>query len=289
MSLTDYLLGVLTTSGISAGTYSVTDLTCQLLERRYPVLKLQRTKTYGQPPVVPAGDPDAGFLEVDDPSDLEDWKAIEDDHDGLLNEEGWPKGRCFEGLERTIRRGLRKVSVKLKIDWVDWASVVRYNVIPLAIYNPVGYSWYFLLNKWMPGDLVFDRCPLWHFLTKWGSSLGAWILLYKVVRKCEFYRNADFHDRCRAVRHRKKRLRFAEIVLMAATQTCIFLFVSDPIWQRTAYLAYETVDTFLLYWFIYLHTKSQLVDDEAEADERPPYTILKTAPSHPETATLPAP
>lgn len=25
-----------------------------------------------------------------------------------------------------------------QIDWVDWASVVRYNVIPLAIYNPVG-------------------------------------------------------------------------------------------------------------------------------------------------------
>eukprot|EP00667_Euglena_gracilis_P016431 EG_transcript_17181 len=272
----DWLPGFVGSSGLSFLTYSATDLICQGLEKRYPVLRLQRTQRPAEPPAKAAGGDD--FLEVEGLDDLEDWHAVEDDVDGLLTEEGWPKGRCCEGAERRLRRGGRRMCVKLKLDWIDWASTVKYNFLPLLFYNPVGYSWYHMLDHFMPGSLVFGHDSVWHFFVKWLSSLGAWVLVYKVVRKLEFYRNADFHDRCKNLRRQKKRVRFLELTLMATTQACAFLFVDDPVWQRATYLAYETVDTLLLYFFLHRYLTAQQEAEETAPleDDRPPYTILRS-------------
>lgn len=59
----------------------------------------------------------------------------------------------------------------------------------------------------VPTHWPFPVLPLRSYPPQWLSSLGAWVLVYKVVRKLEFYRNADFHDRCKNLRRQKKRVR----------------------------------------------------------------------------------
>lgn len=62
---------------------------------------------------------------------------------------------------------------------------------------------------------------------------------------------------------------------MATTQACAFLFVDDPVWQRATYLAYETVDTLLLYFFLHRYLTAQ-----QEAEETAPLVCPMPASPH---------
>ena len=151
-----YVGNLIFTTGISFVFYSLTDIVCQGIEKKYPVLKIHKKE--GEEHHGDAEGAADDFYEVEVEEDKAEWKKPAfDDPDGLLNDDGWPKGRCCEGLERKTRRLCGKFSVKLKIDWIKWEHVLKYNIIGLCVYNPVGYTWYYVMEKLMPGSLIFHN------------------------------------------------------------------------------------------------------------------------------------
>ena len=70
-------------------------------------------------------------------------------------------------------------------------------------------------HLWLTGNPRTARAlratgALWQFFVKWGSSLAAYVLAYKIVEKLEFYRDPELAYKTRFIRKRKPALRCVE-------------------------------------------------------------------------------